>query len=114
MHINHLILVQHSLNIGFCIPEADGHGRRGWYPQRLSLNAFKMWHSDGHKHYWQITTTHEWMMKDLNQRKECQNTPYIIVECESVWDFYDKVGYDYKRKKFVDPNRTFTDNDFVT
>lgn len=80
-------------NIWFKVTEDDNYGhRKNWYPQRCSLNAFIKRHNFTHK-------TVCWNFGPPYRPKDC-----IIVECTSVWDFFEKIGYDYKKKKFVDHN----------
>lgn len=78
----------------FMVLEDDSIKGRGWYPQRVSLNSF--WRS----HHFKFTGHMNFSHTYEDALAWCRGADVETIGCTSVWDFYDKIGYNHKTKKF--------------
>lgn len=66
------------------------------YRSRTSLNAFFYG-----KHKRNVTKDFLYYGKPLSEAIELENlNPDTVEKVESIWKFYEIIGYDYKKKKF--------------
>jgi len=75
--------------IRYHISEDDSIKRRGWYPQRVSLAAFMRIYDYNKMRGW-------WSYELMPAHPSTK-----VIECNSVWDFYTTIGWDYKRKSWL-------------
>ncbi len=66
------------------------------------LKPFTIWYSIENKHSFDFNRT--LLLNSSNEicknwQKELDNLPHIV--CNGVWDFYEKIGYDRKTKKYL-------------
>ena len=103
-------------NIGFIVPEAATPlvPRRGAYPQRRSIAT---WLNKGHtmtppnwaQGSWFFTrVTSTTFFTTLETLETLNGTEWTTIQCANVWDFFGKIGYDYKKKKYTHPLDTIT------
>ena len=117
--VNYIIACHESdnePNIGFIVPEKATPlvPRRGPYAQCRSLAA---WLNKGHTMSppnwaggsWFFTrTTNSTFFSSLETLETLNGTEWTTDQCANVWDFYGKIGYDHKKKKYSYPIDTIT------
>jgi len=112
-HINFIIACNEkddTPNIGFIIPEKSlpTQPRRGKYPQRLAYGAWKVWQNicppwpfSGQWHFTGIDSNN--FFSTLETLQTLNGTEWTTVQCINVWDFFGKIGYNYKNKRYEYP-----------
>lgn len=84
--------------IGYEVRENRNIKGRGWYPQRVSFNAFwRKYHFDSPAPI-EIFTGEDWMIERLQKWNDGE---VEVRYCDSLWEFYDHIGFDHKKKKFI-------------
>lgn len=97
-----IIDIDDAEHIASFIINKPTHGEKDDYRQTTSLNAFIE-----HQYNFLIKNK-RWIsvirVKELIPSEDDLNKALglIPIECSSVWDFYEKIGWDYKSKKFID------------
>ena len=97
-------------NIGFIVPEKalTAQPRRGQYPQRLAYGAWKTWHDQSpvwpFSGQWYFTgIPSDNFFSTLETLQTLQGKEWRTHQCVNVWDFFGKIGYNYKKKRYEYP-----------
>ena len=91
-------MVKYSINV----PDS---AKGGQYRQLQSINAFRKLQADIRKrspHWFILDSEHEFLLRCWNdQYQNAFDVKIPVVECDSLWDFFKKIGWDMKSRKLM-------------